>query len=73
MDVVDEAMSVIRARANLEGGVYDEMATSWRIAGIWEREGPEAALAYARTAPFQKKKRTIRIGYATTIEILCSV
>lgn len=69
MDVVDEALSIIRARANLEGGVYDEMATSWRIAGIWEREGPEAALAYARTAPFQKKNRTAWSGYATPMVI----
>lgn len=69
MDVVNEALSIIRARANAEGGVYDEMATSWCIAGIWEREGPEAALAYARTAPFQKEKRTVRSGYATPIVI----
>ena len=69
MDVVDEALSIIRARANLEGGVYDEMATSWRIAGIWEREGSEAALAYARTAPFQIKKKTIWSGYATPMVI----
>ena len=69
MDVVNEALSIIRARANAEGGHYDEMATSWCIAGIWEREGPEAALAFARTAPFQKKKKTIQSGYATTIEV----
>ena len=69
MNVVDEALSIIRARANLEGCVYDEMATSWRIAGIWEREGPEAALAYARTAPFQIKKKTIWSGYAAPIVI----
>ena len=69
MDVVDEAMSIVKARAKAENGIYDEMATSWRIAGIWEREGPEAALAYARTAPFQKEKRTVRSGYATPIVI----
>ena len=69
MDVVDEALSIIRARANAEGGHYDEMATSWCIAGIWEREGSEAALAFARTAPFQKKKRTIWSSYATPIVI----
>lgn len=69
MDIVDEALEIIRARTEEEGVNYNEMATSWRIAGIWEREGPEAALAYARTAPFQKKKKTIQSGYATTIEV----
>ena len=69
MDIVDEALEIIRARTEEEGVNYNEMATSWRIAGIWEREGPEAALAYARTVPLQRKNRTVWSGYATPIVV----
>ena len=62
--VIDEAMAIIKERAEKEGKQYDERLTVWCLEGLLFREGKEAALEFARTAPFQCKRPKAFRGYA---------
>lgn len=63
-EIVDRAIEIIRERAaQTPGAEWDEELTRWCLDGICFREGEEAAMEFARTAPFHIKKPQL-VGYA---------
>ena len=63
-EIVDRAIEIIRERAEQTPGAdWEEEPTRWLLSGICFREGEEAAMEFARTAPFHIKKPQL-VGYA---------
>ncbi len=63
-EIVDRAIEIIRERAEQTPDAdWDEQMTRWWLDGICYFEGEEAALEFARTAPFHIKKPEL-VGYA---------
>ena len=61
---IQEAMKIVSERAEKENRGYNVIAVYWRLRGIYEREGKEAVMQFAKTAEFQKEKKRRAVGYS---------
>lgn len=49
---IKEGMEIIEKRSLEEDGTYNKELTQWALTGVYDREGRDAAIEYAKTTPF---------------------
>ena len=56
MNVIEQAMEIIKNRSTHENGVYDPVQVRWWLEGLLFREGAQAVINAAQTTPFRQAK-----------------
>lgn len=53
-EIINEAMQIVKERAERENKKYNDIALYWKLRGLYEREGAESVINFVSNAPFQK-------------------